>query len=106
MKKVYLFCSNGMSTSMLASKMQGVADSHNLPIKIAAFPYPQMGDILKNDCPDCILLGPQIKFMYEEIVAQYSSLNVPIALIDQGDYGMMNGEKVLKTAIKLIKSNK
>lgn len=44
--------------------------------------------------------------MYEEIVAQYSSLNVPIALIDQGDYGMMNGEKVLKTAIKLIKSNK
>lgn len=106
MKKVYLFCSNGMSTSMLASKMQGVADSHNLPIKVAAFPYAQIGDIVKDDCPDCILLGPQIKFMYEEIVEQYGSLGAPIALIDQGDYGMMNGEKVLKTAIKLIKSNK
>ena len=30
----------------------------------------------------------------------------PIAVVDQADYGMMNGEKVLKSAIKLIKSNK
>ena len=37
MKKVYLFCSAGMSTSILASKMQEVANSHNLPIKVAAF---------------------------------------------------------------------
>ena len=28
MKRVYLFCSAGMSTSMLASKMQGIANSH------------------------------------------------------------------------------
>lgn len=32
MKRVYLFCSAGMSTSMLASKMQDVANSHDLPI--------------------------------------------------------------------------
>ena len=55
MKKVYLFCSAGMSTSILASKMQEVANSHNLPIKVAAFSHNKLGEIVNSDCPDCIL---------------------------------------------------
>ena len=96
MKKIYLFCSAGMSTSMLAS----------VPVKVAAHPHNKIGEIIANDRPDCILLGPQVKYMYEETVAQYGKENIPIAVIDAADYGMMDGEKVLKTAIKLIKNNK
>ena len=106
MKKVYLFCSAGMSTSMLASNMQDVANQHNLPIKVAAFPHNKVEEIISEDRPDCILLGPQVKYMYEETVEQFGSQGIPIAVIDQGDYGMMNGEKVLKSAIRLIKANK
>lgn len=106
MKKIYLFCSAGMSTSMLASKMQEVANAHNLPIKVAAFPHGKLDEIIVEDCPDCILLGPQVKYMYDETVAKFGNKGVPIAVIDAGAYGMMDGEKVLKTAIKLIKSNK
>lgn len=106
MKKIYLFCSAGMSTSMLASNMQDVANQHNLPIKVAAFPHNKLEEIISKDRPDCILLGPQVKYMYEETVDQFGSQGIPIAVIDQGDYGMMNGEKVLKAAIKLIKANK
>lgn len=106
MKKVYLFCSAGMSTSMLASNMQDVANQHNLPIKVAAFPNNKLEEIISEDRPDCILLGPQVKYMYEETVEQFGSQGIPIAVIDQGDYGMMNGEKVLKSAIRLIKANK
>ena len=95
MKKVYLFCSAGMSTSMLASNMQDVANQHNLPIKVAAFPHNKLEEIISEDRPDCILLGPQVKYMYEETVEQFGSQGIPIAVIDQGDYGMMNGEKVL-----------
>lgn len=104
MKKVYLFCSAGMSTSMLASNMQDVANQHNLPIKVAAFPHNKLEEIISEDRPDCILLGPQVKYMYEETVEQFGSQGIPIAVIDQGDYGMMNGEKVLKSAIRLILS--
>ena len=43
MKKIYLFCSAGMSTSMLASKMQSVADAHNVPVKVAAHPHNKIG---------------------------------------------------------------
>lgn len=106
MKKVYLFCSAGMSTSMLASNMQDVANQHNLPIKVAAFPHNKLEEIISEDRPDCILLGPQVKYMHEETVEQFGSQGIPIAVIDQGDYGMMNGEKVLKSAIRLIKANK
>lgn len=106
MKKVYLFCSAGMSTSMLASNMQDVANQHNLPIKVAAFPHNKLEEIISEDRPDCILLGPQVKYMYEETVEQFGSQGIPIAVIYQGDYGMMNGEKVLKSAIRLIKANK
>ena len=106
MKKVYLFCSAGMSTSMLASNMQDVANQPNLPIKGPAFPHNKLEEIISEDRPDCILLGPQVKYMYEETVEQFGSQGIPIAVIDQGDYGMMNGEKVLKSAIRLIKANK
>ena len=106
MKKVYLFCSAGMSTSMLASNMQDVANQHNLPIKVAAFPHNKLEEIISEDRPDCILLGPQVKYMYEETVEQFGSQGIPIAVIDQGDYGMMNGEKVLKSAIRLIEAKK
>lgn len=106
MKKIYLFCSQGMSTSILANNMQEVANSHNLPIEVAAFPHGKLEEIINSKNPDCILLGPQVKYMYEETVEKFGKNGVPISVINQEDYGMMNGEKVLKTAIKLIKSNK
>lgn len=51
-------------------------------------------------------MGPQVKYRYGEIVEKYGSSGIPIQVIDQTDYGMMNGEKVLKSAIKLMKAAK
>ena len=104
MKKVYLFCSAGMSTSMLAAKMQEVANSHQLDMEVAAFPHEQIGEIIAAKHPDCILLGPQVKYLYDQTVKEYGKTGIPIAVIDSGDYGMMNGEKVLKTAIKMMRA--
>ena len=67
MKRVYLFCSAGMSTSMLASKMQGVANEHDLPIEVEAFPDGKIGQIIEERHPDVILLGPQVKYRFNEI---------------------------------------
>ena len=73
MKRVYLFCSAGMSTSMLASKMQQVANSHDLPIEVEAFPDGKIAQIISERHPDVILLGPQVKYRYGEIVEKYGS---------------------------------
>lgn len=103
MKKIYLFCSAGMSTSILASKMQNVANEHSLPIEVKAFPHNKLDEIVKTLHPDCILLGPQVKYLYEKTVKEFGTTGIPIAVIDATDYGMMNDAKVLKAAIKLIK---
>lgn len=91
---------------MLASKRQAVANSHNLPMEVEAFPDGKIGQIIEERHPDVILLGPQVKYRYQEIVDKFGSTGIPIQVIDQSDYGMMNGEKVLKSAIKLMKSAK
>ena len=59
---------------------------------------------LKDVEADIIFLGPQVRYAKEEI--QKTVGPIPVYMIGMKDYGMMNGEKVLKSAIKLIKSNK
>lgn len=103
MKKVYLFCSSGMSTSLLASNMQDVANAHKLDIEVKAFSIAKLQDIYEEKHPDCILLGPQVKFAFTETKKIYNKLGTPVGLIDGSDYGTINGERVLKAAVKLIK---
>ena len=43
-----------MSTSMLASKMQDVANSHDLPIEVEAFPDGKIGQIIDEKHPDAV----------------------------------------------------
>lgn len=102
MKKIYLFCSAGMSTSMLAKKMQDAADAHGLPAHVEAFSSSKVGELVERDHPDCILLGPQVGYMFDEINGQYGE-GAPVGVIDAGDYGALNAERVLKYAILLMK---
>ncbi len=106
MKKFYLFCSAGMSTSLLASRMQKVATENNLPIEVKAFPDAEMDNIVKSQDPDVILLGPQVRHIYDKTVEKYGHLGKVIMTIDSEDYGSMNGERVLKSALLEYKKGK
>lgn len=105
MKRFYLFCSAGMSTSLLASKMQKVADAHNLEIEVKAFADKELPMIVSQYHPDLILLGPQVKHIFEMVNEKYGD-KIPVLLIDSKDYGELNGERVLKVAIKTYKERK
>ncbi|MEJ8737899.1 PTS sugar transporter subunit IIB [Erysipelotrichaceae bacterium HCN-30851] len=102
MKKIYLFCSAGMSTSMLASKMQNVAKANNFPVEVKAFSHSKIEQIVNEEHPDVILLGPQVKHLLAETKEKYES-QAPVAVIDADDYGMMRGDKVLKSALLMMK---
>ena len=106
MKKIYLFCDNGMSTSMIAKKMQDVGDKHKLSIEVKAFPIRNLEKILDEKNPDCVLLGPQVRHLFEDTKNRVKDYNVPVGVIDSVDYGMMDGEKVLKKSIVLMKKYK
>lgn len=105
-KKIYLFCSQGMSTSMLAQKMQDVADENNLPVEVRAFSHGLLQEIIDQENPDVILLGPQVKYLYAETVNKFGKYGKPIEMISSEDYGVMNGAKVLKQALIALKNNK
>lgn len=97
--KIKLFCSAGMSTSLLVKKMESVAASRGLDVTIAAYPEATVAQEI-DDC-DVALLGPQVRFMLGKFKEICEPKGVPVAVIDMRDYGMMNGEKVLDLALSL-----
>ena len=103
MKRIYLFCSAGMSTSLVAKRMQEVADKHSLPVEVKAFPDNKIDVIVEEFHPDVILLGPQVKFKLELTASKYEPQGIPVAVIDLEDYGRVDGERILKRAIKILK---
>ena len=102
MKRIYLFCSMAMSTSLMTASMRECADKHRLPIEVKAFSVSDIDEKVSIDHPDLILIGPQISFRYEAIRDKYP--DIPVGVIDTDDYGMMDGEAVLKQSIRLLKA--
>lgn len=96
---IRLFCNQGMSTSLLVSKMREAAEKKGMEADIAAFPANEMADRIEGI--DCALLGPQVGYMKGKAAAVCQPKGVPVDVIPMADYGMCNGEKVLQFAVKL-----
>jgi len=102
LKRILLFCSAGMSTSLLVTKMQKAAQVKGLEIAIDAFPEAEMASHI--DEADIVLLGPQIRFALGRAKKLCDEKSIPLEVINSIDYGMMDGEKVLEKALKLIEN--
>lgn len=102
MKRIYLFCSAGMSTSLLVTKMRKAAEEVNLPVYIEAFSIAKLDE--KGPEADCILLGPQVRYEFDKVKERYSDR--PVGVLDSNAYGMMDGLASLKQAVRTIKSFK
>lgn len=96
--RILLVCNAGMSTSMLVARMEKAAKAKNIEVEIAAFPLTQAEKELNEW--DIVMLGPQVRHCLNQL--QKVSDSTPIAVIDMRDYGLMNGENVLNTAIKIV----
>ena len=97
-KKILLACAGGFSTSMLVEKMKEAVSNKGLDIVIDA-----CGEgSLENYLPaDIVMLGPQMGHAEDGVKGKVGP-NIPVTVIDMMDYGMMDGEKVLGTALKLM----
>jgi len=90
-----------MSTSMLVKRMQKAASEKGISAEIVAVSTADMyGEI---DKADVILLGPQARYMLGEVKKAAEGRGIPVEVIDQRIYGMMDGEAVLKMALELAK---
>ena len=99
MKNIILVCCAGMSTSILVKKMREVAKEVGKEVNIKAMPESELANY--KDEINCILIGPQIGYMEDDIKSKYP--NIPIEVINSVDYGTIDGKKVLKRAYKMMK---
>lgn len=98
MRTIYLFCNQGMSTSMMVQKMQAAATEAGYETTIAAWPLADIST--KAPEADVILMGPQVRFQVKKIAAQYPDKKVDA--IDMRAYGMMDGKAVITQVKKLL----
>nr|WP_280953798.1 PTS sugar transporter subunit IIB [Symbiobacterium terraclitae] len=94
-----LVCAAGMSTSLLVQRMQKAAAARNLDVKIEAHAAPEFDSCYREF--DVILVGPQLRFRKADWAPLAAEAGIPLDVINPVDYGMVNGEKVLDTALKL-----
>lgn len=101
---ILLLCAAGMSTSMLVERMKKAAEADGIAdLTIEAHSVSELNKYA--DKVDVILLGPQVRFQ-ESTVKSAVAGRIPVDVIDMKDYGLMNGEAVLKSALKLIEDFK
>ena len=97
MKKILLACNAGLSTSMLVQKMKESAEERKIEVEILAVSVSSVED---HPNYDILLLGPQVRFLQDNIKEK---VNMPVMVIDTMDYGLLNGKKVLDNALAEMK---
>lgn len=100
-KTIMLVCAAGMSTSMLVTKMQKAAEAKGMDADIFAVSANEADASLSSKDVDVLLLGPQVRFMKSQFEKKVADKGIAVDVINMQDYGMMNGEKVLDSAIAL-----
>ena len=93
--KILLICSAGMSTSLLVTKMNKAAAERGVEIEILAHGIAASKRFL--DQVDIVLLGPQVRFLKDEMA---KATSVPVQVINMMAYGRMDGARVLEDALK------
>ncbi|WP_439425130.1 PTS sugar transporter subunit IIB [Oenococcus alcoholitolerans] len=97
--KILLACAAGMSTSMLVARMQKAAEADGVDTQINATSAAEANEVIDKEHPDILLLGPQVRYMEPDFK---KNLNIPVEVINMQDYGLMNGENVLRSALKTL----
>jgi len=82
--------------------MQKAAQEQNIEAEIYAIAESEVDKVLATKTADVLLLGPQVRYLKGTFETKYKDMDFPIDVINMMDYGMMNGENVLKQALQLI----
>lgn len=98
--KIILVCNQGVSTGIVARKMQEAAKEQGIDLEIKAISDSEV-ETQATDC-DVILVGPQIRYLEGKI---REKMTAPVKVIDMRDYGMMNGKKIFNDTLQFLKES-
>ena len=95
--KILLVCAAGLSTSMLTKNMKKFAQEGDV---VDARPASDLENIIPSY--DVVLLGPQIRFRFDEITEIAGRFGKPADVIDMRTYGTMDGKAAMAQAAALL----
>ena len=96
--KILLVCNAGMSTSMLVARMEKAAQSKGVDVEIQAKPITEAEKEI--DDWDIVMVGPQVRQCLNQL--KKLTQKTPVVVIEMRDYGLMNGENVLNSALDIL----
>lgn len=102
MTNLLVCCSQGMSSSALMQKMRNYIEQEGIEatVKVAT-----TAQIMGRECEfDAVLIGPQIRFEKNKI--QNAFPDKVVEMIPMQLYGRLDGEAVVKFALKLLEEKK
>ncbi|AMC93119.1 PTS sugar transporter subunit IIB [Erysipelothrix larvae] len=102
MRKIVLFCSAGMSTSILVNKMIEAAKAIDYDCTVEAHSVSEVARLGAD--ADIVLLGPQVRFNLAGV--QKTLPGKPVEVIDMRMYGTMNGAAVIDHVRKVLGDDK
>lgn len=89
---IFLFCNAGMSTSLVASKMnKAYKEIGKADVEVEAFDFSMLQEVAEE--ADIIILGPQISWALNEVKEDYPDKKV--ILLTMAEFGCMDGKIII-----------
>jgi len=87
----------------MAKNIRKIVKERNLDLSFIARSDSEIGEYI-NDI-DMLLLGPHLKYMYKDLSEYARPYNVPVYLIDQKIYGMLDGAALVDFILEKFNDN-
>ena len=97
--KILIICAAGMSSSLIVDKMKKLAPEGTV-IEYSV----GMNTIKELDGYDVLLIGPQLRYKKDQILAMAEKAGVPCGFIDMIQYGRAMAQEIYDQAVELYKS--
>jgi Phosphotransferase system cellobiose-specific component IIB len=97
--EILFVCGGGASSSFIAQNVGKAGKKAGMDVNVEAIGETELEDYV--DGRDIILIGPHLKYLENDLAEIIDEYDVPYAFISEQDYAKMDGESILKQALKL-----
>ncbi|MCS2160383.1 PTS transporter subunit EIIC [Scandinavium sp. H11S7] len=102
-KTIILMCNEGMSTSIMATKMRNFARGKGCTLNIYAINFGRLAEEYPK--ADLILLGPQIVYMRESVTEEIKH-HCPVVPLDATYFSRLDGESAVRSTLIYFNQDK
>ena len=97
---VLLVCGTGASSGFMATNIRKAAAARGMEMTVNARSEATVEDYV--DEIDCLLIGPHLAHLQQEMEERCEGYDVKVAVIDKAAYARLNGEAALDQVLALF----